>query len=254
MRATDNCTRRKFSAIRRQTGISLLELSIVLVITGIILAGLASGVDAQIEQRDRRQTRQQLEEIKQALLGFAVANGRLPCPDSTGNDGIEDRTGAVGSQTCINTISIGNLPWVTLGIGQFDAWQRNFAYGVTPGSVTPLTAGFAHDPPPAPVCPATMPPPPSTVSFDLCTIGTFDIRDSVGGAMVAQDIAAVVISYGRNGGLAPTTPDETENQNGDDVAVDRAYSSNPAQPFDDLVKFISANELMYIMLAGGVFR
>lgn len=250
-----NCMRRKFPAPRQQAGISLLELSIVLVITGIILSGLVSGVDAQLEQRDRRQTRQQLEEIKHALLGFAVANGRLPCPDSAGNDGIEDPVGGAGG--CADPVSVGNLPWVTLGIGQFDAWQRNFAYGVTVGFAdgtigTPLP-GASCGPPPG-----RLVPPPPGVSFELCAQGSFDICTvpvpPVCPTFVAKAIPAVVISYGRNGGLAPTTSDETENQNGDNNVVDRAYSSNPAQPFDDLVEFISTNELMYIMLAGGVFR
>ncbi|MGH8610792.1 MAG: type II secretion system protein [Gammaproteobacteria bacterium] len=251
--ATRNCMRRKFPAPRQQAGFSLLELSIVLVITGIILSGLVSGVDAQLEQRDRRQTRQQLEEIKQALLGFAVAKGRLPCPDvSAPPNGEEDPCAGAGA------IATGVLPYSTLGTGQFDAWQRNFAYGVTVGFAdttidTPLPPGASCIPPFG----RSAPPPPG-VSFELCAQGSFDICTvsvpPVCPTFVAQAIPAVVISHGRNGGLAPTTPDELENQDGDDVAVDKAYSSNPAQPFDDLVEFISANELMYIMLAGGVFR
>jgi len=224
----------------------------VLVITGIILSGLVSGVDAQLEQRDRRQTRQQLEEIKHALLGFAVANGRLPCPDSAGNDGIEDPPLGVGG--CTDLVSVGNLPWATLGIGQFDAWQRNFTYGVTPTFADNLVSSA----PPA-SCSSPLgrqPPPPPGVSFELCSVANFSVLDGAppGGATVAQNIATVVISYGRNGGMAPTNSDETENQDGDVIAVDKVYSSNPAQPFDDLVEFISTNELMYTMLAGGVFR
>ncbi|MGH8652798.1 MAG: hypothetical protein ACREYE_11800 [Gammaproteobacteria bacterium] len=177
------------------------------------------------------------------------------------NDGIEDRIGVAGSQQCANTVSVGSLPWVTLGVGQFDVWQRNFAYGVTPAFADDQTVG------PSPPAPATcfsplsrLPPPPPGVSFELCSAGTFNIcavsppaATCLAGTSVAQ-VPTVVISYGKNGGLPATTPDELENQGGDAVAVDKAYSSNPAQPFDDLVEFISANELMYIMLAGGVFR
>ncbi len=66
-------------------GFSLVEMAIVLAIVAMLMAGLLPTLSSQIEQQRRNETRKQLAEIQQALMGFAIMNGRLPCPTTETN-------------------------------------------------------------------------------------------------------------------------------------------------------------------------
>lgn len=110
--------------------------------------------------------------VKEILFALA-RNGRLPCPDcpdgnapcnavaaANRNDGIEDRSGSTPNRVCV--VTVGNLPWVDLQVGQFDAWNRHFTYQATPA--------FTRESNSAPCgTPAT------GVSFEVCTPGDIDI-------------------------------------------------------------------------------
>ncbi|HUW25479.1 MAG TPA: prepilin-type N-terminal cleavage/methylation domain-containing protein [Gallionella sp.] len=63
-----------------QPGFTLVEMAIVLAIVGLLLGGLIPTLSAQMESQRINETRKQLDEIQQALMGFAIINGRLPCP------------------------------------------------------------------------------------------------------------------------------------------------------------------------------
>ncbi|MGE5028235.1 MAG: type II secretion system protein, partial [Betaproteobacteria bacterium] len=115
---------------RLQQGFTLVEMSIALVIIGLLLGGLLSPLAAQVEQRQISETQKELDEIREALIGFAASHPAadskpyLPCPDTT-NDGLEDRTGTA----CTN--QEGRVPWATLGIAEADSWGNRFRYRVT---------------------------------------------------------------------------------------------------------------------------
>lgn len=61
-------------------GFILMELTVVLVIVALLLGGLLIPLSAQRDGEAIRGTEKYLADIRDALLGFAVANGRLPCP------------------------------------------------------------------------------------------------------------------------------------------------------------------------------
>ncbi|MEQ1813490.1 MAG: prepilin-type N-terminal cleavage/methylation domain-containing protein [Candidatus Nitrotoga sp.] len=120
-----------------QAGFSLIELAIVLLVIGLLLGGLIPTISSQIEQQRANETRKQLEEIKQALTGFVIAYGRLPCAD-TNADGNEDTP-------CIVAVTTeGQLPWKTLGVVEQDAWQQVWRYRVDQNfsKAFTLTTGF----------------------------------------------------------------------------------------------------------------
>ena len=104
-----NCLRHNLvpdSKPRRQRGFSLWELAVLLGILGIaIVAGFTLLRSHQAQQIENAR-KAQLAAADHALAGFIADNGRLPCPDTTG-DGNEDCTGAAQK---------GWLPVVTLGL------------------------------------------------------------------------------------------------------------------------------------------
>src|SRR5574340_426127 len=98
----------------RSSGFTLTELAIVLVIVALLLGGLLVPLTAQVEQRRFRETQKALGEIREALLGFAVVNGRLPCPDTDAPG-----TAGYGEENFPCTappVAEGYLPWKTLGV------------------------------------------------------------------------------------------------------------------------------------------
>ena len=70
-------------------GFTIVELTVVLVIVSLILGGLMLSLTATRDVASLRDTQRQLTEIKDALLGFSAANGRLPCPASGTSNGLE---------------------------------------------------------------------------------------------------------------------------------------------------------------------
>jgi enoyl-CoA hydratase/carnithine racemase len=121
----------------RVSGVTLVELAVGLLILSLIIGGLLVPLASQVEQRRVGQTRQQLEEIREALLGFVLANGRLPCPASAVSSGVES---PAGGGACSHPWN-GFVPAVTLSLSQvdeigfaIDAWglaQGRVRYAVT---------------------------------------------------------------------------------------------------------------------------
>lgn len=99
-------------------GFTLVELAVVLLIIGLLLGGLLMPLSTQIEQRERREVAEQLDDIKQALLGYAVINGNLPCPTRI-SDPTDPDYGTPGSGNCE---ADGILPWKVLGVSETDPW------------------------------------------------------------------------------------------------------------------------------------
>ncbi|OGR08156.1 MAG: hypothetical protein A2511_01145 [Deltaproteobacteria bacterium RIFOXYD12_FULL_50_9] len=250
-------------------GFTLVEVAIVLVIVGLLLGGLMATLRQTTENAKRSETNALLAEAKEALIGFSMANGRLPCPaDPT----IATGAANAGSERVGCTLAAdraGALPWVTLGIAETDAWGRRFSYSVTPSFAddSSTTATFI---PPATCIPA---PNPTQSSFALCSDGDITIRNVEGGATsIAAGIPAVIISHGRNGfnaylstGTQIIDPssgaDENSNAINDAGTPAELVSTTPRDPdpsavpprteYDDLVIWISPNILKSKMITAG---
>ena len=107
--------------IRNRTtyaGFTLIEMAVVLVIVGLLLGGMLVPLAAQMETDRRKETAATLESIREALIGYAVINGRLPCQDTNG-DGLP---GPGACNTGANQRNVGGLPYATLGVSRTDAW------------------------------------------------------------------------------------------------------------------------------------
>ena len=231
-----------------QKGFSLIELAVVLVIIGTLVGSFIGTLGSRIDTSRLNDTRDQLEEIKIALYGFAMsqANPRLPYPDAD-NDGQED---PVGGGVCAIQNTRGGLPWQTLGIPRGDVWGSNFSYWANRLYTDILPS-----------------------NFDLTTDGTDvgQIRTvNVGGDTISNNVAAVIFSHGKNqygstdvsGFARPAVPvggeynDERENQDVDAVEpvvfVSRTITDeNALVVFDDIVIWISEYELKGKMVQAG---
>ncbi len=239
-----------------QNGFTLLEMAVVMIIVGLLLGGMLVPLSAQMDQRNISDTQKALSEIKEAIIGYALANGRLPCPATatiaTGNTnaGVALTTGSGAAMVCTNASGV--VPWATLGVNETDAWGRRYTYRVTSDFADGIGSGTYGGCSPSPL--------PTLATFGLCSVGNLNVMSAAtGGTTVAGSVPAVVISHGKNGAGAYTpqgtqvavgaNADEQENTDG---TADNNYVSHTLTPtFDDLVVWISPNILMNRMVAAG---
>lgn len=105
-------------------GFTLLEVAIAILVVSLLLGGLLGPLSVRVEQQERARTQALLEEIREALLGYAAMYGILPCPTTEQNPastnyGVADATCPAGGAT-----TDGYLPWKTLGVSLTDAWGK----------------------------------------------------------------------------------------------------------------------------------
>jgi prepilin-type N-terminal cleavage/methylation domain-containing protein len=127
----------------RNAGFTLIEVVLVIAIIGLLLGAVLTPLATQYAVRKNKETQQALDDIRQALVGFAEVNGRLPCPDDPldGVDGVEDYTNNAtpALDTCVQYE--GYLPYVTLGVSPVDSWGRLYHYGVHPEFIQTTSPG-----------------------------------------------------------------------------------------------------------------
>ena len=115
------------SAAAKVRGFTLVELAVVIAIVALLLGALLVPLATQFQARNVKETRASLKEIKESLLGYAMTQGRLPCPDTDATpDGQENAPCGVWPQSVE-----GFLPYNDLGVPATDAWGRIFRYAVT---------------------------------------------------------------------------------------------------------------------------
>ncbi len=221
-----------------QRGFTLIEMAVAILIIVLLMGSLLVPLTTQVEQRKIADTRKALEEIREALIGFAIINGRLPCPDTTTNPA--DSGYGLGETSCGATVTAeGYLPWKTLGVADLDAWgiKRTLTSSPRIGDWRyRVDRNF-------------------TVTFSLTTAcNTSDqltVRDSAGATLHSTSACsasppperpiAIVYSAGPN-----TTPD------GENASYDGIYQADvPSPTFDDILIWIARPALFNRMVAAG---
>ncbi len=105
------------------SGMTLIELAIVLAIVGLITGALVPLARTYFQDRIRNQVGARLDEVQTALLSYLDAYQALPCPD-TNNDGQPDCGSGAGN------VLYGTLPFAVLGVPPNDGTARPVYYAV----------------------------------------------------------------------------------------------------------------------------
>jgi prepilin-type N-terminal cleavage/methylation domain-containing protein len=258
----------------RQAGFTLMEVAIAIVIVSVLLGYTVAMLPLQQERKQYRAAEAEMDLIVDSLIAFAQVNGRLPCPDTTGNvhnkgvagvlDGQEDRT---GTDACKSYY--GFLPAATLGInGNYnsdnqilDPWSQPYRYAVSnfnfngSGSNSNLdyvTEGGIRDEGLSNVTPNL------ALCDDSAEIGDDLNCGAVTGIEVIPAVAAVVLSLGRenstsNDGSTSSSNIQTENtDNFHNGLTDRVFiKSERREDYDDVVRSLSNNLLITRMIEAG---
>lgn len=230
------------SICRDLRGFSLVEMAIVLTIVGLLMATMLPSLTSQLEQQRRNETRVRLAEIQQALMGFAIMYGRLPCPTTQTNPTDSGYGSEASDCWSSNPTTEGYLPWKTLGVPEVDAWgtkrtstgdqwrgywryrvDRNFAK-TTP--LITLTTGFSTD--------------------------QLLIRDSAANSLTSSERPIAIlfstgpdlVGNGQNANTTETSP-SFEQTSG-------IYQSDvPNAGFDDILVWLSRPQLLNRMVQAG---
>jgi len=228
-----------------ERGFTLTELAVVFLIVGLLMGGAIMTLSAQMEQRTYEETQRRLQAARDALLAFALVNGRLPCPAAPNATGDESPAGGA----CSNWYN-GFLPARTLGFQPtdaqgygLDAYSNRIRYAVSSGvSAVGGTCNSAnHFTNAGNLRLNGVSCRPS--DLDICTTAACAVR------VVSQNtVAFTVFSTGKNGAFAPNAGDETENLDNDARFVLRP----PSPDYDDVVLIVPAGVVHSRLLAAGL--
>jgi type II secretory pathway pseudopilin PulG len=263
----------------------------VLVIIGLVMGGVMGALGPQLEQKKVRDTQERIKQASEAIMAFAIANRRLPCPasvDSPANsnsaasassNGDENFTGDFGKCTHPNN---GFVPARTLGLGERgpngvmqDAWGFGIRYAVTQveyngvgnapvlinctATCYPFTqiegiknAYYLNGAPGVPPLPASL--------LQVCVSSPAAAATTAGNCGATTNRIAspafIVWSNGRNGAELPNGSGDDEKANLDN---NRVYVTHPRTEtgatngaFDDLLQWRTFEAVFWDMTKMGV--
>jgi len=260
----------------RNKGFTLLELALTLVVMAMLASAMLVPFVAQVTQRKISATERILDQAAEALIGYATATGRLPCPATEGSAGAEDfaSTGTPANGICESYY--GFLPAATLGFTPINS--AGFAidgWGTDQNRIRYAVASSTAAPPATPNYAFTRTGGMREVRADIiagakllfvCSNASTAVpaTPTCGtGAVTLTDNAPVVIwSNGANAASGGVGADEAQNphpnsdatpSNGssDRIFVSRTRTDIAGNEFDDIVTWLSVGNLVSRMVMGG---
>ena len=256
-------------------GFTLIEFAVGLVVLAPLLGGILVPLKTQIETRKFEETQRMLNQAREAILGYVLANGYFPCPADSTSNGAEalppdppgppahdSGTGICAASTGDGTAGYhGFLPAKTLGFAPIDdqgygidAWGLStnrirysvYADASTIGKALVRSGGMAT---------LGIPVLGGAPLFNLCLSGSaVSATDCGAGSPPAQvtlatNAAVVIWSVGPRSAAASVH--ETENLNNNRVFVSRTRGEASGAEFDDVMTWIPMTVVISRMVAGG---
>ena len=229
-----------------EQGFSLLEVAIVMLIVSMMLGGLLMSLGTTQEINNRTDAEDMLNEIKEALYGFAQANGRLPCPATANSNGRERPNGGGACNQ-----RFGFVPSLTLGLSGdlnddnllMDEWLNPYSYYTVNSNGSAFTSangmrnqGMAG----------------LTPNFRVCA-------DAACGTVLVNRIPVIIMTQGADWStFTAADVDETENSGEQTIAgyrhgSDRNFVTAPyiEDTFDDQITWLSTSILFTRMISAG---
>ncbi len=225
---------------KRNRGFTLLEMALVMVVMALLLSGLMRPLLNNREQLMQRRDALLLADAREALLGFAARQGRLPCPATATSGGAE----VIAAAGCVSYG--GYIPVVQLGLsGPLDAqgrllnpWSVPLRYSLSnadtdvDGVADFAVSGAMRD-------------------VGLAQLqGTLKVHHWPGGdcdqlQLRASHVVALLYSPGK---VQHTSDAETLNRAMGSEYATGAYSQSQACGFDDRLSWVSDSALFSLML------
>lgn len=233
-------------------GFTLIEIAIALFIVTLLLSAILVPLQKQMEQRRISETQKSLAEIKEALIGFAMMNDRLPYPSACASSNAENPTTTdlgndpadptYGEENASCAGKDGYLPWKTLGVPPVDAFGTPRVNSGSPRIGEwryRVDSNFTQKTP----CSAL---------FTLTTVPSdyLKVEDSSGKYLTESNpsnsgdfAVAIVFSTGANLAADGANGNYTDN---------KLYQSDvPSPAFDDILVWITRPTLMNRMVSAG---
>lgn len=247
-------------------GFTLIELAVALFVLMLLLGSIVVPLTTQVEQRKVSDSRKALDDARDALLGFAAANGRLPCPASATSNGAESFAsgGSAANGNCSNFFD-GFLPAAALGLTPtdsqgyaLDGWglaQNRIRYAVATQTVNGISNALTRS---GGMSAAGLTNLASAQFLYVCSSGVGVNAGTNCGTAVAlsSNAVAVIYSVGANAATGGTSAHEAENPNPNGGSADRIFVSRDrgdaaGSEFDDLVTWIGTSPLFNRLIAAG---
>jgi len=218
-------------------GFTLIEMAVAIFVIALLVGSILVPIATQVEQPQIAETQKILAETREAIIGFAVINGRLPRPAVSATDGTE-RGSCASEANCT-----GFIPWTVLGTSKLDPWGKIIRYSVN--------MAFANS------------------AFSLSTTGTKIIQTRLPPlfptSSMITGIPAVILSHGRNNygtsdsgatfaDVSATNIDEGTNAGVTGTFIYRPPSGNTGATggeFDDIVSWVPVTILFNRMVTAG---
>ena len=229
-------------------GFSLLEVSVVLLIIGLVMATSLTMQRWSTHEKRQDKLNKQFERIDEAILAYYRHHGMLPCPARREQP---EGTAAFGEATDCNmaaptdvisisgdSIRVGALPIKALNISpefMIDPWGNRITYAVAKTLATaPFNAG----------------------NIGSITTNEIKLVDGGGNQISRADavVAFVAISHGKKGSGAVTRAGtvisceagtlEEENCNHDDIFRDTFYNPKNTSYYDDKLLWRTARQII----------
>ncbi len=182
-------------------GFTLIELSIVLLVTSLLLAGVVSIENRKLRVSQQEELKRKMDMIEKALYQYRIVNNKLPCPGdsrlalSAANFGLQSDGaaenchdgGTIDSNLNLtdggNSVFGGSVPVRTLGLPDdvaYDPWGRLFTYYIDKEANNSTNFTGING------------------TAGVTDTNLLNVVDD-GGTTITDDVLAVVLSHGPNG-------------------------------------------------------